>query len=122
MQDELSRTFAALSDPTRRAMLARLTKGEASVTDLAQPFLRSMSLPAVTKHLKVLERAGLITKTREAQWRPCKLNGAPLRDATNWMEQYRAFWEESFDRLEVYLKQVTAKENRSRKRNGPKKK
>lgn len=109
MNDQLSQTFAALADPTRRAMLARLSKGEANVSDLAKPFLREMSLPAVTKHLKVLERAGLITKTREAQWRPCKLNGVPLKDASNWMEQYRAFWEESFDRLEVYLKKITAK-------------
>ena len=106
--DQLSQTFAALADPTRRAMLARLSKGEASVTDLAQPFLNEMSLPAVTKHLKVLERAGLITKTREAQWRPCKLNGTPLRDVADWTAQYREFWEESLDRLEEYLKSVTA--------------
>lgn len=109
MTDPLSQTFSALADPTRRAMLARLSQGEASVTDLAQPFLKEMSLPAVTKHLKVLEKAGLITKTKEAQWRPCKLNGAPLRDISDWMEQYRIFWEESFDRLEAYLKTVTAK-------------
>jgi DNA-binding transcriptional ArsR family regulator len=108
MQDHLSQTFAALADPTRRAMLAQLSKGEASVSDLAKPFLKDMSLPAVTKHLKVLERAGLITKTREAQYRPCKINAAPLRDASDWMEQYRAFWEESFDRLGEYLKTVTA--------------
>jgi DNA-binding transcriptional ArsR family regulator len=100
-------------------MLARLSKGEASVSDLAKPFLGEMSLPAVTKHLKVLERAGLVTKTREAQWRPCKLNGAPLKDATDWMEQYRVFWEESFDRLEVYLKSVTANAKKKRgKKNG----
>jgi DNA-binding transcriptional ArsR family regulator len=109
MQDHLSQTFAALADPTRRAMLARLSKGEANVSDLAKPFLKDMSLPAVTKHLKVLEHAGLITKTKEAQWRPCKLNGAPLKTATDWMEQYRIFWEESFDRLDAYLKTVTAK-------------
>src|SRR6476660_7951744 len=100
MQDHLSTTFAALADPTRRALLARLSRGEANVSDLAEPFLAQMSLPAITKHLKVLESAGLVVKTREAQWRPCRLNGAPLRDVSNWMEQYRAFWEESFDRLE----------------------
>jgi DNA-binding transcriptional ArsR family regulator len=108
MHDHLSTTFAALADPTRRAMLARLSKGQANVSDLARPFLKNMSLPAVTKHLKVLEKAGLVTKTREAQWRPCKLNGRALKDAADWMEQYRQFWEESFDRLEAYLKTVTA--------------
>lgn len=121
MQDQLSQTFAALSDPTRRAMLARLSQGEASVTDLAKPFLKDMSLPAVTKHLKVLERAGLITKTREAQWRPCRLNGAPFKDAVDWMEQYRVFWEASFDRLEEYLKTVTAKSKMKGKKDGRKK-
>src|SRR4051794_30947945 len=110
--DSLSRTFAALADPTRRAMLARLSKGQASVSDLAQPFLRDMSLPAVTKHLKVLERAGLVTKTREAQWRPCTLNGAPMKDAVAWMEQYREFWEESLDRLGEYLKTLTPRSAR----------
>lgn len=110
MNDHLSQTFSALSDPTRRAMLARLSQGEASVSELAQPFLNDMSLPAVTKHLKVLERAGLVTKSRDAQWRPCRLNGAPLKDASNWMEQYRRYWEESFDRLGDYLKTVTASE------------
>lgn len=109
MNDQLSLTFAALADPTRRAMLARLSKGEANVSDLAAPFLKEMSLPAITKHLKVLEKAGLVTKTREAQWRPCKLNGAPFKDVSNWMEQYRQFWEESFDRLDAYLKTVTPK-------------
>src|SRR5436189_6300878 len=109
MKDELSQTFAALADPTRRAMLARLSHGQANVTDLAQPFLGEMSLPAVTKHLKVLEKAGLITKTRDAQWRPCKLNGERLKDVADWMEQYRQFWEESFDRLEAYLKTVAPK-------------
>lgn len=109
MNDRLSQTFAALADPTRRAMLARLSRGEASVSDLAKPFLKEMSLPAVTKHLKVLERAGLVVKTREAQRRPCRLNGAGLKSAVDWMEQYRAFWEESFDRLETYLKTVTAR-------------
>jgi DNA-binding transcriptional ArsR family regulator len=109
MRDKLSNTFAALADPTRRAMLARLSKGEANVSDLAKPFLKTMSLPAVTKHLKVLEHAGLVTKTREAQWRPCKLNGRALKDAADWMEQYRVFWEESLDRLGEYLATVTAK-------------
>ena len=109
MPDTLSRTFAALADPTRRAMLARLSKGEAPVSDLAKPFLKEMSLPAVTKHLKVLEKAGLVTKTRDAQWRPCKLNAAGMKDAADWMEQYRIFWEQSLDRLEAYLKTVTAK-------------
>lgn len=102
-------------------MLSRLSKGEANVSDLAKPFLKEMSLPAITKHLKVLERAGLITKTRDAQWRPCKLNGAPLKDASNWMEKYRVFWEESFDRLDVYLKTVTSKENMKGKKYGSKK-
>lgn len=121
MQDHLSQTFSALADPTRRAMLAHLSKGEANVSDLAKPFLKDMSLPAVTKHLKVLEKAGLITKTREAQWRPCKLNGAPFKDVSDWMEQYRVFWEESFDRLDAYLKTVTSKKNMKGKENGRKK-
>lgn len=121
MRDPLSQTFAALADPTRRAMLARLSKGEASVSDLAGPFMREMSLPAITKHLKVLEKAGLITKTREAQWRPCKLNGAPLKEANSWMEQYREFWEASFDRLDEYLKTVVAKKGAKGKKNGRKK-
>jgi DNA-binding transcriptional ArsR family regulator len=109
MQDQLSQTFSALADPTRRSLLAQLSKGETSVSDLAKPYLNEMSLPAITKHLKVLEKAGLVTKTREAQWRPCKLNGAPIKDAVDWMQQYRIFWEESFDRLEDYLKTVTQK-------------
>jgi Predicted transcriptional regulators len=122
MQDHLSQTFSALADPTRRAMLARLAKGEASVSDLAKPFLKEMSLPAVTKHLKVLEKAGLVTKTKEAQWRPCKLNGTPLKDATHWMEHYRQFWEESFDRLDDYLKSIQAKKKATKgKKNGRKK-
>jgi len=121
MHDKLSQTFAALADPTRRAMLTRLSKGEANVSDLARPFLKSMSLPAVTKHLKVLEKAGLITKTRDAQWRPCKLNGDGLKPAADWMEQYRKFWEESFDRLEAYLKTVTAKKNAKGKKHARKK-
>ena len=120
MNDHLSQTFAALADPTRRAMLARLSKGETNVSELAKPFLKDMSLPAVTKHLKVLEKAGLVTKTRDAQWRPCKLNGAPLQVANNWMEQYRIFWEESFDRLEVYLKTVTGKKSVKKKTKGQK--
>lgn len=114
MQDRLSQTFGALADPTRRALLAALSKGEANVSDLAKPFLKEMSLPAITKHLKVLEKAGLITKTREAQWRPCRLNGEPLKDASNWMEQYREFWEESFDRLEAYLKTVTSQQQKGK--------
>jgi DNA-binding transcriptional ArsR family regulator len=118
MRDHLSQTFAALADPTRRAMLARLSKGKANVSDLAKPFLREMSLPAVTKHLKVLEKAGLITKTREAQWRPCKINAAPLKDVADWMETYREFWEQSFDRLDAYLKTVTAKKDAKGKQHG----
>ncbi len=121
MRDQLSQTFSALADPTRRAMLARLSQGEANVSDLAKPFLKTMSLPAITKHLKVLENAGLVTKTREAQWRPCKLNGTPLKDISNWMEHYRIFWEESFDRLDAYLKTVTAKRKPKGKRHARKK-
>ena len=119
-QDHLSQTFHALSDPTRRAMLARLSQGETSVSDLAKPFLKDMSLPAVTKHLKVLETAGLVTKSKDAQWRPCKLNGSPLKDATDWMEQYRIYWEESLDRLGEYLKTVTAKEKETKKKKSTK--
>lgn len=121
MNDALSLTFSALADPTRRAMLARLSKGEANVSDLAKPFLKDMSLPAVTKHLKVLEKAGLVTKSKEAQWRPCKLNGAPFKDVVDWMEQYRIFWEESFDRLDSYLKTLTQSKKAKGKRNGRKK-
>jgi DNA-binding transcriptional ArsR family regulator len=120
MHDHLSQTFGALADPTRRAMLARLSKGQANVSDLAKPFLKDMSLPAITKHLKVLEKAGLITKTREAQWRPCKLNGAPFKEVSDWMEQYRIYWEESLDRLDAYLKTVTLKSVKENK-NGRKK-
>ena len=105
--DHLSATFSALADPTRRAILARLASGEASVTELAEPF--DMSLPAVSKHLKVLERAGLIARGREAQWRPCRLDPGPLKDAAGWLEHYRRFWEESFDRLETYLQQAQRK-------------
>jgi DNA-binding transcriptional ArsR family regulator len=115
MQDNLSATFSALADPTRRAMLARLSEGEANVSDLAKPFLNNMSLPAITKHLKVLEKAGLITKSRDAQWRPCKINAEALKDVAGWMEQYRVFWEESFDRLDEYLKTVTGNKNKKKK-------
>jgi DNA-binding transcriptional ArsR family regulator len=106
MPDTLSQTFAALADPTRRAILARLRQGEASVTQIAEPFLGQMTLPGVTKHLKVLEKAGLVTKGREAQWRPCTLNVAPLHDAAAWMDEYREFMEASLDRLGEYLRSV----------------
>jgi DNA-binding transcriptional ArsR family regulator len=108
--DRLSITFSALADPTRRAILARLVSGEASVTELAEPFV--MSLPAVSKHLKVLERAGLIKRSREAQWRPCALDAGPLKDAAEWLEHYRRFWDESLDRLEDYLGELQGKEER----------
>lgn len=121
MQDSLSQTFAALADPTRRAMLAQLSKGEASVSELAKPFLNDMSLPAVTKHIKVLEKAGLVTKSKDAQWRPCRINGDGLKAAADWMEDYRVYWEESFDRLEVYLRSVTEKKNKEGKKHGRKK-
>lgn len=120
MQDILSQTFAALADPTRRDILAQLSKGEANVSELAKPFLKNMSLPAVTKHLKVLEKAGLITKSREAQWRPCKLNGDAFKDVADWMEEYRIFWEESFDRLDVYLASINKKKKTKGKKNGHK--
>jgi DNA-binding transcriptional ArsR family regulator len=106
MPDPLSTTLSALADPTRRAILARLASGEATVTELAEPF--EISLPAVSKHLKVLERAGLIARGRAAQWRPCRLEAAPLKDAADWIEHYRRFWEESLDRLDEYLKDVQA--------------
>ena len=102
--DRLSRTFGALADPTRRAILARLARGEATVLELAAPF--DMSLPAVSKHLKVLQRAGLVEQGRQAQWRPCRLQAQPLRDAADWVAQYRRFWEESFDRLDDYLREI----------------
>ena len=121
MQDQLSLKFAALADPTRRAMLAQLSKGEANVSDIAKPFLKEMSLPAVTKHLKVLENAGLIIKTREAQWRPCRLNGDAFKDVADWMEQYRVFWEESLDRLDAYLKTVVPKQTKKGRKDGRKK-
>ena len=104
--DPLSSTFAALADPTRRAILARLASGEASVTELAEPF--TMSLPAVSKHLKVLQRAGLIERSRHAQWRPCRLRAAPLQQADDFIEGYRRFWEESFGRLDEYLRELQA--------------
>ena len=112
--DRLSQTFSALSDPTRRAILARLASGEASVTELAEPF--DMSLPAISKHLKVLEHAGLITRSREAQWRPCRLEPRPLKNAADWLEHYRIFWEQSLDRLEDYLKDLQGKEKRRGRR------
>jgi DNA-binding transcriptional ArsR family regulator len=113
--DPLSATFAALADPTRRAILARLSTGEANVTELARPF--DMSQPAISKHLKVLERAGLITRGREAQWRPCKLSPEPLKHVSDWVEHYRAIWEERLDRLDLYLKDVQKKEKqRDRKK------
>lgn len=114
--DHLSATFAALADPTRRAILGRLASGEASVTELAEPF--EMSLPAVSKHLKVLERAGLIARSREAQWRPCQLEARPLKSAAEWIEHYRRFWSESFDRLDQYLGKL--KEKEQEKTNGGK--
>jgi DNA-binding transcriptional ArsR family regulator len=108
--DQLSLTFAALADPTRRAILARLVEGECSVTELAEPF--DMSLPAVSKHLRVLERAGLIARGREAQWRPCRLEAGPLREVADWAERYREIWEGRFDRLETYLQELKAKEKK----------
>jgi len=108
--DHLSTTFAALADPTRRAILARLVSGQASVTELAEPF--DMSLPAVTKHLNVLERAGLIRRGRDAQWRPCRLEAQPLREVSDWVEHYRRFWEQSLDRLDNYLKELQSKETK----------
>ena len=110
MPDRLSTTFAALSDPTRRAILVRLASGEVSVTELAEPF--DMSLPAVSKHLKVLERAGLIARGREAQWRPCRLEPGPLKGVSDWVEHYRRFWEESFDRLDEYPRTLKTKEKK----------
>ena len=108
--DQLSRTFGALSDPTRRAILTRLSEGEATVTELAAPF--RMSLPAVSKHLKVLERAGLITRGREAQWRPARLDPEPLKQAASWLDEYRQFWDESFDRLDEYLAELQQTQQR----------
>ncbi len=117
--DRLSSTFAALADPTRRAILARLAAGEVSVTELAEPF--EMSLPAVSKHLKVLERAGLIARGRDAQWRPCRLSARPLRDIADWVAHYRRFWTESFDRLDDYLREMQIQERQKKeKRDGRK--
>ncbi len=107
---QLDLTFAALSDPTRRTILSMLASGEKSVTDLAQPF--RMTLPAVSKHLKVLQRAGLVSQGREAQWRPCRLEAEPLKDAADWIEHYRRYWEKSFDRLDDYLHEVQSKERK----------
>ena len=112
--DRLTYTFAALADPTRRAILGRLVSGEASVTELAEPF--DMSLPAISKHLKVLERAGLIKRGREAQWRPCRLTASPLKDVADWVEHYRRFWTESWDRLDIYLRELQAKEKKHGRR------
>jgi DNA-binding transcriptional ArsR family regulator len=106
--DRLSTTFAALADPTRRAILARLASGERSVSELAEPF--DMSMPAVSKHLRVLERAGLITRRRDAQWRPCRIEGAPLKAVAQWTERYRHIWEERLDRLDEYLQELQTKE------------
>ena len=112
--DRLNITFAALADPTRRAILTRLASGEASVTELAEPF--DMSLPAVSKHLKVLQRAGLIARGREAQWRPCRLAAGPLKEVADWVEHYRDFWEQSFDRLDEYLRELKGKEKKHGRR------
>ena len=113
--DHLSTTFAALADPTRRAILAKLASGQCSVTELAEPF--DMSMPAISKHLKVLEKAGLIARGREAQWRPCRLDAAPLKEVADWVEHYRRFWDESLDRLDAYLRELQSKEKKhARKR------
>jgi DNA-binding transcriptional ArsR family regulator len=112
--DRLSTIFAALADPTRRAILARLARGEASVTELAEPF--QMSMPAISKHLKVLERAGLIARGRDAQWRPCRLEAGPLKDVAQWVEHYRDFWEQSFDRLDGYLLELKQKEKKQERK------
>jgi len=109
--DHLSHTFAALADPTRRAILARLASGECSVTELAEPF--DMSMPAVSKHLRVLERAGLIARGREAQWRPCRLEAAPLKEVAEWTERFREIWQQHFDNLETYLQELKAKEKKN---------
>jgi DNA-binding transcriptional ArsR family regulator len=119
MNDSLSFTFAALADPTRRAILARLSLGAISVTELAEPF--DMSLPAVSKHLKVLEHAGLITRGRSAQWRPCQLHADPLKEVADWVEHYRCFWTESFDRLDDYLQELQAREKKEVKKHARKK-
>ena len=118
VEDQLTLTFAALADPTRRAILARLASGECSVTELAEPF--EMSMPAVSKHLRVLERAGLIARGREAQWRPCRIEAAPLKAVADWTEQYRKIWETRFDNLELYLQELQAQERKNGKRHGGK--
>ena len=119
--DRLSLTFAALADPTRRAILARLTFGQTSVTELAEP--HDMSLPAISKHLRVLERSGLIERSRDAQWRPCRLKAAPMKEAVDWLEAYRRHWEESFDRLDAYLQELQKKASITKsKSHGSKKK
>lgn len=118
MRDHLSVTFSALADPTRRAILAQLANGDANVSELAKPFRKTMSAPAVTKHLKVLEHAGLIRKTRAAQWRTCSISAVPLKEASNWMAQYRQFWEESFDRLGAYIEEIQATDKRKGKSRG----
>jgi DNA-binding transcriptional ArsR family regulator len=115
--ERLNQTFSALADPTRRAILARLASGAASVLELAEPF--EMSLPAISKHLKVLERAGLIARGREAQWRPCRLQAAPLKDISEWVERYRQFWEERFDRLDDYLHQLQGKKKPQSRKSVP---
>lgn len=117
--DRLSSIFSALADPTRRAILARLSSGEASVTDLAKPM--KMTMPAVTKHLKVLQKAGLIRQERRAQWRPCFLIAEPLKEASDWVEQYRKFWQQSFDRLDAYLKVLQTQESEEKKTRKPEK-
>jgi len=117
MSDTISNTFSALADPTRRAILARLALGETSVTELAEPF--QMSMPAVSKHLRVLERAGLVERSRQAQYRPVKLRAEPLKQAWGWIEEYRQFWEESFDRLDAYLKRLQAEETKKAKERAP---
>lgn len=119
--DRLSLTFAALADPTRRAILSRLTSGQTSVTELAEP--HDMSLPAISKHLRVLERSGLIERSRDAQWRPCRLKAEPMKEAVDWLEAYRRHWEESFDCLDAYLQELQKKEPTTKSKNhGPKKK
>ena len=112
--DQLTLTFAALADPTRRSILTRLAEGEATVSELAEPF--TMSLPAISKHLRVLERAGLIARGREAQWRPCRLEAAPLKEVADWTENYRAVWEKRYDRLETYLQQLKPREKSNGRR------
>jgi DNA-binding transcriptional ArsR family regulator len=118
MVDQLSTTFAALADPTRRAILARLASGECSVTELAEPF--EMTMPAVSKHLRVLERAGLIGRGREAQWRPCRIEAAPLKEVAEWTERYRQIWEQHFDSLELYLQQMKTGQKKQEKKHGGK--